>query len=322
MEMRTFLFLAMQRAELSARLVRAASRTSATIVLDLEDTLQDVLDRERTQVLKAAGREDLITLAREHRELFEGHAIGVRVNGSSGPEAERDFEALGRASRFVELECIVLPKVGSEQDLANGLSAIKAHDVACRSLVPIVETRRAMANLDEMLAAAVWAGVPWLVYGHYDFSLDSGWWPFPEHNEPAFWELVEPMIARIEAAGLGYVHPPYLQIHDDAGLAAVLDRVRRVCNREFGFLAISRRQATTAEWLGSCADETAGESSPVALRRRAAEDPLALARRIVGADQANHRPGAGFALDPRRGEFISPHAYVAACQYLRREAHE
>jgi citrate lyase beta subunit len=245
--MKTFLFLAMQQPEPTARLIRASARVSATVLLDLEDALWDVTDEARTSALKAAGREDLVTLARAHPDFFERRPIGVRINRVSGPEAERDFEALGRASRFVEFECLVLPKLETERDLTDCRAAIRTHKVACRSIVPIVETRRAMANLRELLAAVRRAGIEWVVYGHYDLGLDSGWWPFSEHNEPAFWDRAEPVIADIEAAGLGYVHPPYFHIHDDAGLALILERLRRVCRREFGILTIGLRQASLAD---------------------------------------------------------------------------
>ncbi|MGI8929399.1 MAG: hypothetical protein ACR2H0_08060 [Candidatus Limnocylindrales bacterium] len=51
-----------------------------------------------------------------------------------------------------------------------------------------------------------------MAYGHHDFALDSGWWPFPEHNEASFREHVEPLITRMEVAGFGYVHPPFFQL--------------------------------------------------------------------------------------------------------------
>src|ERR1035437_1748202 len=92
-----------------ARLIRASAKTSTTVVLDLEDALWDVGDQARTSALKAAGRENLAILATQHRDLFDRLPIGVRVNRRSGPEGGRDLLALGRACRFVQLDCIVLP---------------------------------------------------------------------------------------------------------------------------------------------------------------------------------------------------------------------
>jgi citrate lyase beta subunit len=315
--MRTFLFLAAQQPEATARLIRASGRAPATVVLDLEDTLWDVTDEARTSALKAGGRENIVTLAREHPELFERQPIGVRVNLAGGPEARLDFEALGAASRFVEFECVVVPKLETQDELAEALAAVRTHGVACRGIVPIVETRRAMANLGDLLPAIHGAGIEWVIYGHYDFALDSGWWPFPEHDDPAFWDRVEPLIARIEAAGLGYVHPPYLHIHDDAGLVRILERLERACGREFGVMTIGLQQSATVDRVRKGAGTPAAGPEPSAPEpKRPAEHPLALARRIVAVYPAARREGTGFALDPRTGEFISAHVYLAARNYL------
>src|ERR1035437_3853229 len=162
-----------------ARLIRASAKTSTTVVLDLEDALWDVGDQARTSALKAAGRENLAILATQHRDLFDRLPIGVRVNRLSGPEGGRDLLALGRACRFVQLDCIVLPKLETEMELADCLTAIRDHGLVCRNILPIVETRRGFANLEVLLSAMRQAGIKKVVYGHYDLALDSGWWPFP-----------------------------------------------------------------------------------------------------------------------------------------------
>lgn len=321
--MHTFLFLALRTPELTARVVRAASRTSATVILDLEDSLWDATDPGRTAALKAVGRETLVTLARERPALFASQRIGVRVNRVSGPEAAADLDAVERASAFVELECVVLPKVQDEADLRAYGDAVGRGRVASRGIVPIVETRVAMANLDRVLAAAQRAGIEWVIYGHYDLGLDSGWWPIPEHHDPGFWDRVVPLIRRIEDAGMGYVHPPYLHTHDDEGLLRVLGRLPELCRREFGLLAIGLGQAAVAARFAEGTAPAAGSGVPEAVAARSAPrdsapDLLELADRVVATYEGNQRPDAGFALDRHSGEFVAPHAYLAARRYLAR----
>jgi citrate lyase beta subunit len=311
---RTFQFLSMQPPETAARLIRASRRGSATIVLDLEDGLWDVTDEARTGRLKAGGRRDFVSLAAAHPELFEQHPIGVRINRLSGPEAERDLEALAEAARSVELECVVLTKVETALELVECSAALRARRIGCRGVVPIVETRRGLSNFDEIARGAGRAGVEWLVYGHFDFALDSGWWPIPEPDEPRFWEHVEPLIERIEAAGLGYVQPPFLATHDGSGFERLVARLAHTCTREFGVITVGLRQSALAERLGDAEGRLADrvpDSPP-----RGATDPLVLARHVTAAYLAGRRPDAGFALDPRSGEFIPPHVYLAAQRFL------
>lgn len=313
--MRTFLFLALRDAALTARLLRAAGRTSATVVLDLEDALWDVGDPAATAALKTAGRETLVALARDHAPLFQRHAIGVRINPARGPEAAADFDALARAAAYAPLALVVAPKVETGDELGAIPDLLRRHRVSVRSLVPIVESRVALANLDTLLAAANAAGVRWVIYGHYDFALEAGWWPIPEHSSTRFWDHVAPLIARIEAAGLGYVHPPYLHTHDEPGLLRVLERLAALCRQEFGLLAVGLGQAHTGQRFA-----VGGAPAPGARRgpldASSEGDPIALAEHTLATYRTNHRPDTGFALDPRTGEFVPPHAYLAAKRFL------
>jgi citrate lyase beta subunit len=319
--MKILQFTSMQDPQATARLVRATRRTAATVVLDLEDSLWDVLDETRTPALKAAGRDDLVTLAQAHHALFAEQRIGVRVNRLAGPYAALDFEALGRASKYVEFECVIPTKVESAAAIRENIAGLRAAGVAYRGLVPIVETRRGLANLDEILEAARGAGVEWLVYGLYDLSLDSGWWPFPRPSEPLYWEMVEPLIPRWEAAGLGFVQPPYFQTHDGAGMAAILERLARACTREFGLLTVGLRQTEVVLRLSGKTpsdDDDGGASRGADIIESADLAPGDYARYVVETFLAERRHSAGVALDPKSGEFISPHVFLAARDYLRR----
>jgi citrate lyase beta subunit len=319
--MRILQFASMQQAEVMARLIRASRRSPATVVVDLEDGLWDVIDEAETSALKAVGRENLVTLAQTHPELFARHPIGVRINRSTGPHVELDLDALALASRFVEFECVVPTKIETGAELREIAANLRGRGVAFRTIVPIVETRHGLANLERILDAARDVGTEWLAYGHFDFALDSGWWPFPEPGEARFWEQVVPLVHRLERAGLGYVHPPYFQTHDRVGMASIIRRLERTCSREFGIITLGPRQTEMADRLSSRdgpADEAVNAAPPMALRTASGESPSDLARRVVTAFLATRRHPGGFALDPRSGEFISPHVYLAARGYLRR----
>lgn len=325
--MRILQLTSMRQPEVTARLIRATRHAPATVVLDLEDSLWDVIDGTGTAALKAAGRANLVTLAQTHPELFAQGPIGVRINRLSGPDAAPDFAALGRASRLVEFECVVPTKVESGAEIHEIRARLRDGGVAYRGIVPIVETRRGLANLDEITDAARSAGIEWLVYGHFDFALDSGWWPFPEPCQPSYWETVDPLIRRWERAGLGYVQPPYFQTHDRAGMAGILARLTRTCTREFGILTVTPRQTEMVSRLNDAAGRTEEALEPAPARTTLepcdpTETPADLARHVIDTFLATRRESAGFALEPRSGEFISPHMYLAARDYLARVAHD
>jgi citrate lyase beta subunit len=318
--MRTFLFLALRDPALTARLIQGGARTGATIILDLEDALWDVADPEHTATLKATGRATLIALTREHGDLFRRHAIGVRINAIHGPEVAADLDAIADAAEHAPISVVVVPKVESDDDLPTTVDGLRRRGMAGQELVPILESRRAIASLDDVLAAAAAAGAEWVIYGLYDLSLDAGWWPIPSHDTSSFWDSASPFIERVEAAGLHYVHPPFLRTRDEAGLRTVLERTRGVCRRDFGLLAVSLAQAAATERFnaGRPPPAPAGRAFTGAARDL---DPRTVAEHVVAAYGANHRPDAAFALDPRTGEFIPPHAYLAARRYLDDRRH-
>ncbi len=319
--MRIYQFTAIQPQAVTARLIRASAGADTTVVLDLEDSLWDVDDEARTAELKAAGRAALTDLARSHVNLFAGQPIGVRINRVSGPEAALDMDALAQASRTVTFDCIVTTKVETAAEITTTLARLREASVAFRTVIPIVETRRGIAALDEIAAAARDAGLNSLCYGHFDYALDAGWWPIPDPREPSFWSGVEPLIRQIESAGLAYVHPPYFETRDRAGLGRIVERLTSTCGREFGLITVGPRQSALARRVAESSTVTVEHTAELELDR-SVKSPTALARRITASYLAGDRGSASFFLDPASGRFISPHVYLAAREYLRRTAGE
>ncbi len=104
------------------------------------------------------------------------------------------------------MHVIVPTKIESAKELFQCRQGLDDCNVRYEAIVPIVETRQGQAHLSEIASAAAQIGTPAVIYGHYDYSLNSALWPFLEFDETRFWELVEPFISggerRIE------LHPP------------------------------------------------------------------------------------------------------------------
>jgi citrate lyase beta subunit len=317
--MRVLQFLTVRTPGATARLARLGAHPAVSTVFDLEDGLWDPLDEARTADLKAEGRQHLVALARNHSSQLAQNSLGVRINRITGPEGQRDLEAVSEAARDLHVDHVVASKIERGRDLDAVAAGLRTAGMGGDVIVPIVETRAGVAALGEILEAAQRHGVRWLVYGHFDHALDEGLWPFPGPADAEYWARLGPILAATEAAGIGHVHPPFFALDDPAGFQNLADRLASVCRREFGMITIGKEQTALAAHLaGSPLNGTHDRRWPDSA---ATPDPEGLAIRIVERYMANRRDGVSFAIDPASGDFISPHLFLAARAYLAKLAH-
>ena len=135
-----------------ARFDKACQSGADVVVLDLEDAVPvDRKGEARVQVAQwLAGRTNAST----------GPQIAIRVNGADTPWHAEDIAVCTDAG----VDALMLPK--SEDPAVLRDIAAKLPSVA---LLPLVETARGMARLEEIAAAP---GVQRLVFGTIDFQAD------------------------------------------------------------------------------------------------------------------------------------------------------
>ena len=314
-DQRTLNLLAIQKPAITARLIRQVAGMETTVVLDLEDSLWDVDDPNRTRELKAGARRDLLELAKSHPEIFHRNKIGARINRFSSAEFAADLGVLSEMARMLPLSVVVPTKVESAQELRRCCQALADFRVTCEAITPIVETSKGMACLPEISSAAVEMGMPAIIYGHYDYCLSARLWPFPEFDEASFWELIGPFITQVENAGLSYVQPPFFSMYDDSTFSGVLGELVRKCRYPFGVLTFGPRQTKM------CSEVTIGNTHVDGIKLHPSvqlshEEKTRHAVDIVQAYNSHRLENKSFAVDPRTGRFIAPHQYAAAKIYL------
>jgi citrate lyase subunit beta/citryl-CoA lyase len=137
----------------SARFDKACQSGADAVVLDLEDAVPpDRKDEARTQVAQ--------WLAGRGAGDGAGPMIVVRINAADTPWHAADVDLC----RHAGVDALMLPKAEG----AAVLRAIGARLPAV-ALLPLVETARGVARLDEIAAAP---GVQRLVFGTIDFQAD------------------------------------------------------------------------------------------------------------------------------------------------------
>jgi citrate lyase beta subunit len=300
------------------RLTHRIESRDVQVVFDLEDTHWDPGDARRTAERKSTARILLLGLA-EARVAAGMPPLSVRVNGLQSPEGEEDIALLGELARRSPIRAVVLPKVEEPGGVEEFLDRAETVGASPPEVIPLVETRRAVENLEALLAglrARPAAGrVRRVMYGAFDHCLDVGRWPFWEQDTASFWGFLEGLVARVEGQGFEYVHTPIDAVADARLFRQLVGRLGEVCRRPYSVSTLTESQIRAVL-------EPPGEPEPrLALRHPAADavEPLTRAREVVEAYHSRRRRGQGFVTDARVGRFISPHEVVAAQAYL--EAH-
>ena len=302
------------------RLIRTM-RAGTMAVLDLEDGYLDVRDPGKTTERRTRGRKQLLELCANAKGRTNGRPVAMRVNVAGSEDFARDLPVVRAASETFGLAAVMLPKVELADQMGRAHSDLSAEGVEFGYLVPMIETRKGMHRIDEIIAAAVELGSPAVVYGHHDYWLDAGAWPFPGPREMSYWEPVERIAQSALAAGLRYVHPPEAELRDEALLAGMVSRLRSICGDRFDILSAGMSQ--TSLLLRLVEEASSSEPKSESLAEQSVFDSVEqqrLAEETCALFEGNNRQEHSFSADARSGRFISPHEYLAAVNYLRKQS--
>ncbi|GEM_PF-4443119 len=310
----TFYWIPIRKLSILPRLANKLGRSQSGVVLDLEDSLWFPDDPIRTEAARASARSTLVAKGPLLKSLAGRIPLAVRINPYPGAIFELDSEAL--ASLGLEWEWLFLPKVSAGRNILQAAARLAEAGIPYRNLVPILETRSALDGIEDILSAAVQAGLRWIQYGHQDFSLSAGHWPFWEQDDSSFQSHVERMVSAVEARGLNYIHTPYMHMQDREGFLDMQLWLSRICARPHGQATLSIEQT-----LACGHGETRSPSHRLTgSRSGCGGSPLDMALRIVAGYERNAHAGRSFSVDAGSGRFFSPQEYRAALDFVGKEA--
>ena len=298
------------------RLVRRIRRIGGLPVLDLEDGLWVVDDPAETARQRAGARERIG--AWSTGPACQG-AVAFRLNAPGSEDARLDLALMQRISASLTVSRVLLPKIETPEQLGVWRAALDRVGLPAAEMIPIIETVRGMDDLAAVCAAAAAQRVRHVCYGHHDYSLDAGEWPFLTPDDDAYWQRVAAFAAVLRREGLDYVHPPVTVGRDRAALLSIRARIELAVPNAV-IAAVTTDQSTIFLGGAGVTTDAPRESDPAlppsaALAQEASPD-LVLAARIRELFLRHRRAGFSFALDPRTGRFISPHEFLAATRVL------
>lgn len=272
---------------------QAIVAAEGVVCFDFEDSIQGI-DPAATVAAKQVQR-------RQVRQLLQSSGLApdhlaVRLNAPHTPHYAADVQAL---RGLPGLHAVFVPKAEHPDALRQVLRELS---LPVRHVVPVVETRAGFAALPELLALSD-TRLGLVAFGHCDYNLSCGHFPFFHHDAEPYWAWLAELDAHAQAAGKQLLNSPLLQLANADLFGAVLHRLRSFPS------AVGQITLCLSQTL-ACGQAAVHPAS--ALRTGAApECAQALVRRFEQA-----QPGArAFAVDARR-RLISPHEYAAAQRLL------
>lgn len=220
--------------ELLNRVIHRALN-SANIILDLEDSIQNVTDNSKNSELKEQARKNLSQLS----NTFYNSKVGIRINQINSIEYRKDIELL-KELKQIKWNFIVLPKVESYVEIQQFIKDIAT--IEFNEIILCIESENGMNNLHSILRKIKHKKITRIQFGHFDYFLDKGVFPIPEQTSPVFWETCELLIQEVERLGYTYLHTPMNELNSEALANGIVKRLKLICKNEFGFATVSSSQ--------------------------------------------------------------------------------
>ncbi len=279
---------------------RLSINNKINIILDLEDSIQDVRNKKNNIVLKSEARNNLKNLLQDKVDIN----IGIRINQINTDEFRKDIEFL-EENVFFKWEYIVLPKVEKLNDIQEYLKYLKK--IQYNELIICIESEKGFNNLKKILSTNL-KGISKIQFGHFDFFLDKGIFPIPNQDNFIFWEYCNKIISETEMYGYTYLHSPINKLESNFVLS-ILNYLSNICKNEFGFATVSIGQSKILY------ENTIEETKPLRIKKEH-RDKKPYAIQIINYFETSKKKGFSFMYNSKGKSFIPPQEYFSAIKYL------
>ncbi|TRZ52003.1 hypothetical protein D4R99_03525 [bacterium] len=294
--------------------IQKISAAGAYPVFDLEDIYLIPFNKNETRKHRERARNLMVMSFREIDEAAVNADLCIRVNAYGGTEFMQDIEMLAALSGKMRWNSIFLPKTESYSEIEKCARELRQKDILFSEIIPIIETADGFKNLAEILSRGSSEQFKKVAFGHCDYNLETGRFPFAHHDSPVYWKTAECIIEAACDKEFVFVNSPVLELKNDALMTAVIERLRDLCPDGFGQITITSRQSMLcALTQGSGVDESRINTK----RFSSAEEH---AEWVIREYEKNVVPGKSFALTDRK-ILISPHEYISAVNYINNARH-
>tara|TARA_B100000989_G_scaffold248571_1_gene196046 strand:+ start:3534 stop:4466 length:933 start_codon:yes stop_codon:yes gene_type:complete len=214
-QLKLFLYICLVRYKSIKLILKKFKKYNISIILDMEDSAQDLFDPKNNENLKQISRKGLEYLS--NNDILQNTDIFVRINSHNSKFYIKDIETISEVlEKGSIIKGIFLPKVESYTQIKNCYDQISKAKFNTITIVPMIETKKGLENIDHILLEDKKNNIiKYVHYGHYDFCLDNEFWPFPEPYHIEYWNIIEKISKSIIKNKKKYIHTPFPLIENE-----------------------------------------------------------------------------------------------------------
>ncbi|MFC2131260.1 aldolase/citrate lyase family protein [Bacteroidota bacterium] len=192
---------------------------NGVLCYDFEDSINSG-NSKNNRKLKSENRNNIKTLIESYSEKIDYNYLGFRINS---PNSEFYNDDLNYINSLDGIRCIFLPKVESHEMIEN---LINDTNYKVTEIIPIIESFQAFQDLEYILSYRN-ERVNKFAFGHCDFNLDCGNYPFYHHENLQYWKW----IAYLNDNAIKYrkqiINSPYLKLSNEFFFSQVISNLKK-----------------------------------------------------------------------------------------------
>ena len=274
----------------------------------MEDSAQDLFDKQNNKNLKKISREGLKYLY--DKNILENTETFVRINSQKSEFYQHDVQTISSIlEKKSSIKGIFLPKVENYDQIKDCYDQLSTSKKNKFTIVPMIETEKGLKNLDKILLQDKSNDIiKYVHYGHYDFCLDSNFWPFPEPYHFEYWKIIEEISKSVIKHKKKYIHTPFPLIETESIYWSSIDYMQKNLSMDQINLSLVNIDLNYIN-----------QPNKIKLTKlkNISNDPhykTVFAKKIINEYLSNKSKNKSFSLSRKR--FIPPHLYLAAKKYL------
>lgn len=272
-----------------------------TLILDMEDSAQNLFSKKKTFELKKKCREGIVYLS---KNLINLENCFLRINSSKSEYFKDDIKTIENEikNRF-KLKAIFLPKTENYEEIEYLFKILKF------PIIPIIETYNGYKNLKNILDKDKnFNYIYGIHYGHFDYCLDQKIWPFPEIFHQEFWDITDPIINLCNEYKKSFIQTPYPLINNNKILWSMKKRLEKNLDKESFITLVS---------MSTLLLKKPNLLNNLKIKKISYDKifQINFAKKIIKDYKKNMQENKSFSLTKKR--FIAPHQFLMAEKFLK-----